>query len=94
MARQRLEGDVMMAVWIRGGKIQNASMSNNGGVFIGQTIQHSWDSSVMEKEAAAFAMGDGNWTAVGWAACIGQSVVRQSIHDGDVKGNFNGSHIR
>lgn len=83
-----------MAVFIRGSSVQTASGSNNNGVFIGQNIQHSWDTFVVEKQAAAYAMGDGCWMPCGFAAYLGRSVVQQSIRDEDVKDNFSSSRTR
>lgn len=76
-----------MAVFIRGDVLQNASMSSNGGVFIGQNIQESWDASVTEKQAVGYSMGDGTWMPCGASLMLGRYFVHQSMSDQDWKNN-------
>jgi hypothetical protein len=78
----------MMAVFISGQKIKTGSLSANGGIFIGQNIEDGWDSSTPEKVATGYSMGDFSATPCGISIYIGSAYERQSIHDGDIKGNF------
>ena len=81
-----------MAVFISGQRINTGSSSANGGIFIGQNIEDGWDSSTMEKVAAGYSMGDFSITPCEISVYIGIAAERQSIYDGDIKGNFNIHH--
>lgn len=83
-----------MAVFIRGSSVQTSSMSNNSGLFIGQNIQHGWDSTSVDQQGIGYSMGDFSAIPCFLSMYWGYAQNWQTIWDNDMKGNYSLNQTR